>query len=141
MMIFHPPAPLCEKHGEPVFNQDSLNNITIIGKCRQVFSCCSSETSGYEFTHPDFPGKAFHVSKKNFIVSEEDDICCMIVRLCNLLRFHLFLLLGLKKLLWQQQMWWKKISPSIKLFVHQFKINFFFQQPPFDYCMLWWKKY
>ncbi len=80
MRFFDLLAALYEKYGEPVFYQDCVDNSTIIGKYRQVFSCHLRETSGYEYTHPNFPGTTFPGAKKNFLVSERVN-CCLIMRL------------------------------------------------------------
>lgn len=71
--FFHPSAPLREKYGDACFNRDRLTNLTITGECRRVFSRRSREASGYECTHPDFPGTTFQVAKNNFLVTEEGE--------------------------------------------------------------------
>ncbi len=74
MRFFHPSAPLRQKYGDAGFNRDRLSNLTITGECRRVFSRRSREASGYECTHPDFPGITFQVAKNNFLVTEEGEV-------------------------------------------------------------------
>ncbi len=74
MRFFHPSVTFLKKYGDAGFNWDWLSDVTITGEFRRVFICRSREASGYEFTHPDFPGTTFQVAKNNFLITEEGEV-------------------------------------------------------------------